>query len=251
MVAESSLVIDRSKVVFVNDNPRFAVEMAYEAATHMNLKVGIFSVLEADNPSLVDRLEIKVKEWPVCALGSSEEEYEFLENSKTDSWLEKGYLVRGAGSKNLYVSLIQPRETLRHTEMRQWGVFCQWARNNFDLTVLIGRAGRDYIAYFADKIIMAIHPDLWEIHSAEGDAGDLADCVYYNSVRYVAWEYKEGVSLTPERFSDKVGQDRYIGEIYYDSNRLITENRRQLPYCFSMPDVIKQQYERIIRKIFY
>ena len=50
------------------------------------------------------------------------------------------------------------------------------------------------------------------------------------------------------RFFD---QEHYLGEIYYDSNRHVIENKERLSYCFGMPEVIKQQYQRIISKLIF
>mgnify|MGYP006991785819 CR=1 FL=1 len=68
-------------------------------------------------------------------------------------------------------------------------------------------------------------------------------------VMFVAWEYKEGVSLSVEKYTEIVGPDHFLGEIYHDGSRQISENRGYTPYCFAIPGIIREQYKAIISKI--
>ncbi len=251
IVADERKYLTEPCTVFVHNNPRFAIEMAYYAAARMNYRVGIFAVAEFDNPALAESLNIKVEDWPVCLLESRSKEEEFLQNSGIAQWEEQNFLRALEGCPGLYISLIQPSETMRHLEMQEVGLFCKWAKKCFDIAVFIGRVDRDYIAHECDRIVMACKPDIWDVHTMDRESYYFLELRQMNTVGYVAWEYKEGVSMPLERFAERLSVREYIGEIYYDSERLITENTGSLPYCFSMPDVIKQQYERIIKRIIF
>ncbi len=239
----------RATVFFVSDNPRFAIEAVYEAAMRMNMKVGLFPMAEGDILPCAKGLGIRRIHKPVCFMESREAEKTFMQNSDTDQWLEKGLLMQPEGFGKLYISLIPPAKLMHHMKLEEWSLFCHWARRNFDVTVITGNLERDYIAFFSDSIILAPRPDSWETENARALGENFRENKHAINIKYVAWEYKEGVSLSLEKFAARVGSENYIGEIYHDSNRQMTENLEQLPYCFSMPEIIRQQYLDIMEKL--
>lgn len=243
------LAEQNSSVFFINDNPRFAVELVYEAAMHMNLKVGLFPVVEKDILPAAKSLGIRRVRLPGCSLDNREQEKSFMKNSGTEQWLERGYLMQPEGFGKLYISLVPPARIMNHLKFDEWNLFCYWAKRNFDITIIMGSLERDYIALCSDTVILAPRPDTWETENARLLGETFKENKEGLKLRYVAWEYKEGVSMSLDRFAEKTEEEHYIGEIYHDSNRQMTENMEQLPYCFSMPEIIRQQYQNIIKNL--
>jgi hypothetical protein len=68
-------------------------------------------------------------------------------------------------------------------------------------------------------------------------------------VKFVAWEYKEGISLPAEKYAEIVGSSDFLGEVYHDGSRQIAENMGYTPYCFAIPEIIREQYRVIISKV--
>ena len=251
-VAEPFMMANEPKVFLIHDNPRFAVEMAYVAATRMDLKVGVFTVLERDNYYLRRSFDFESTAGTYPFVDMDEEQARaFLQTSDLQQWLDAGYMVATDCCSNIFMGLIQPREICRLLEDHERYLFVNNMKQHFDITLILGEMMRDRISADCDHIIVAVTPDLWETHRTSGEAFDFQDCLGFGGVSHVAWEFKEGISMNVEKFMRFFDKEHYLGEIYYDSNRHIIENKGQLPYCFDMPEIIKQQYQRIIAKLLF
>ena len=240
--------ITNSKAVFIDNNPRFAVELSYEASMHMNLRVGLFFIEEKCIPLAAGNLGIRCVKLPEHIPICEDEENELLK-STADYWMEQGILMQPEGFGRLYLGLDSPEHILPHMENTDWGRFLHWAANNFDMAVLCGSLDKDCAAAFCDMVIMASQSNFWEANMCRYRR----DCFYLKEfavpVMFVAWEYKEGISLPSEKYAELVGQVDFLGEIYHDGNRQISENRGYTPYCFAIPGVIREQYRLIISKV--
>ncbi len=251
-VAEPHFYHDEPKVIMVHDNPRFAVELAYVAAMHMDVKVGIFTVLERDSHFIYKSFDMEISEnlYPYVDM-NQEQARQFLINSDLQKWLDAGFMTATDCCSNIFVGLIQPGEICRLLDKSERTLFTENMKKHFDITLISGEMMRDWIAVDCDRVVAAVTPDLWEAHRVGGQAYDFEDFFGDGRVSHVAWEYKEGVSMNIEKFMRYFDKEHYLGEIYYDNSRHIIENKGQLPYCFGMPEIIKQQYQRIIAKLLF
>ena len=240
--------VSDSKAVFIDNNPRFAVELAYEASMHMNLRVGLFFLEEKCIPLAAGNLGIRCVKLPDHKPLGENEENELLKNT-AENWMKQGILMQPEGFGRLYLGLAAPGHIIPHMENTGWGKFLHWAAENFDMAVLCGSLEREYAAAFCDMVIMASQSNFWEANMCRYRR----DCFCLNEfavpVMFVAWEYKEGISLPSEKYAELVGQANFLGEIYHDGNRQISENRGYTPYCFAIPGVIREQYKVIISKV--
>ena len=67
-----------------------------------------------------------------------------------------------------------------------------------------------------------------------------------DGVRYLLSE--QAVDQLGAHFGTKPKEVKEAKEIR-DSKRLITENNNRMPYCFSLPAIVRKQYESIITKL--
>lgn len=251
-VADSNISINEPRVIFIHNNPRFAVEMAYNAAAHMDIKVGIFTMEEQESRMLVKVLNRDMSCDRHYSIETEEDGVrEFFNNADLQQWLRAGYIIRSNVCSNLFSALIQPSQMYRLLPKEEWSLFVKSVKRIFDMTVISGRLMDDYISLLCDTAVAAVTPNVWETSQAVTETAEFQNIAGAGHVRFAAWEYKDGVSMSIEKFMNDTNRDYYIGEIYYDSNRHIIENLQQLPYCFSMPEIIKQQYQRIIAKLLY
>ncbi len=244
-----NLSVTSAKILFIDDNPRFAVELAYEASRRMNLRVGLFSAGEEYIPMAARNLGIHCVKLPDRELPDQEAERALFHSCGTKEWMEQGFLMQPEGFGRLYIGLRSPDRLMGHIDCQGWGIFVHWAANQFDMTVIFGHMEREYLVTFCDAVIVAPQSNLWDAEVCRYKKEKFCQSGLSASLRFVAWEYKEGISLNPEKFSSIVGNADFLGEIYHDGNRQIAENTGHTPYCFSMPGLIRQQYKTVIQKI--
>ena len=242
------ILLSEAKAVFIDSNPRFAIELAYESSSHMDLKVGIFFIDEENIPLAAGNLGIRCIKLPEHTPICEKEEKELLE-STADQWMRQGILMQPEGFGRLYLGLASPGNIIPHMDHSSWGRFLHWAADNFDMTILCGSLERGYAATFCDLVIMASQSNLWEAKMCRYRREWFSLNEFTVPVMFVAWEYKEGVSLSVEKYTEIVGPDHFLGEIYHDGSRQISENRGYTPYCFAIPGIIREQYKTIISKI--
>ena len=244
--------VSDSQAIFIDSNPRFAVELSYEASMHMNLKIGLFFMDDAYIPLAAGNLGIRCvklpEHIPVDSSWDEKEEIELLK-STADQWMRQGLLMQPEGFGRLYLGLASPERILSHMDNVGWGRFLHWAAQSFDITVLCGQLERSYAAAFCDMVIMASQSNLWEAKMCRYRRDWFASNEFAVPVRFAAWEYKEGISLPSERYAELVGKDDFLGEIYHDGSRQLSENMGCTPYCFAIPTIIREQYKCIISKI--
>ena len=241
----------RGIVIYIDNNLHFAAELAHEAAMYLNMKIGLFAVREADIVLAARALGIRNISLPEAKpFSDTGAEMSFYENSKIEDWLEKGYMMQPEGFGNFSLGLITSSQLTPPYDYKNEGeCLCHWARTQFDLTVIIGGRSMCYTAVYCDRIIAPVKSNLWEIESTKKMIDDFEDNFGGRFSGYVACDYKEGISLAREKIIGTVGAGAYLGEIYYDGNRYLTENNGHTPYCYLMPETIKEQYKEIIKKI--
>lgn len=241
----------KSVVLYVDNNLRFAVELAHEASARRDLKVGLFAVRESEIVPAAKALGIRNVEIPRISRYFSEKEEEiFFETSTVADWLTKGFAMQPEGFGKLCLGLVTSTALSSSFEYDTEGaLMCRWARKNFDLTIFIGGRSMCYTSIYCDRIIAAVEANLWEIERVQKTIFRFEDEYGLKRTGYVAWDYKEGISLSRDKFAAIVGRDSFLGELYNDGSRYLAENAGHTPYCYAMPDVIKEQYGIILQKI--
>lgn len=249
-VAEKKIVLPsfRRQMLYVEENPCFGTELAYEAVKHFKLRVGVFAVSETDRGALHSYLDEKT---PADGLygGEDPEGKEILFRAKKESWLQNGYLKRHA-TEPLYWSDRPLEQICRDTEEEK-RAFAEWALRNFDLTIVLGTGRSDgetekWFMRHCDYVIAAPEANLVEVVcSTDRFAESLKKGMAY-SVKYVAWEFKKGLSLPEDGFAKIVGKDNFLGPIMYDGERLLCENRKKEKYYTKMPEQIRRQYYSVM-----
>lgn len=244
----TEISLSASNAVFIDSNPRFAVEMAYEASMRMNLKVGIFFTEEECIPLAAGNLGIRCIKLPEYTPACENEETALLE-SGADQWMRQGFLMQPEGFGRLYLGLASPENMMPHIGNTGWGRFLHWAAGNFNMTVLCGDLARGCGAAFCDMVLMAEQSNLWEAKICRHRKDWFDSNEFAVPVRFVAWEYREGISLPAGKYAELVGPADFLGEIYHDGSRQIAENMGYTPYCFAIPEIIREQYRLIISKV--
>lgn len=244
----TEISLSASNAVFIDSNPRFAVEMAYEASMRMNLKVGIFFTEEECIPLAAGNLGIRCIKLPEYTPTCENEETALLE-SGADQWMRQGFLMQPEGFGRLYLGLASPENMMPHIGNTGWGRFLHWAAGNFNMTVLCGDLARGCGAAFCDMVLMAEQSNLWEAKICRHRKDWFDSNEFAVPVRFVAWEYREGISLPAGKYAELVGPADFLGEIYHDGSRQIAENMGYTPYCFAIPEIIREQYRLIILKV--
>lgn len=241
----------KSLVLYVDNNLRFAVDLAHEASMRRDLKVGLFAVRESEILPAAKALGIRNVQIPsITRYFSDAEEASFFEHSTVEEWLTKGFAMQPEGFGKLCLGLVTSSALSASLEYDTEGaLMCRWAREHFDLTIFIGGRSMCYTAIYCDRIIAAVEANLWDIERTKKNLTYYRDEYALKNPGYVAWEYREGVSLSRDKFANVVGKDAFLGEIYSDGSRYISENEFQTPYCYRIPEVVKEQYEIILNKI--
>ena len=246
-------------VVTVDGNMGFACELAYIAATEFNYKTAIFELSESDNiiayylSSDAKGNASYVSEYDIFSLNYGMKTY-LSRNSR--EWIKRGLLRGFELNTNLYVARSGIFDELEISDVRDVRNFCFWAYNNFDL-VIIAAEGRltspvkNALMLNSDYVIAVPYANVDDIQLT---------CAYYNrlsrkgyisedSVRYVAWDYIDKVSLPESGISMIVGRNRYLGAIPFDRRRLVSRNVKGSLYIKDDVRDITHSYDVVLSKL--
>ena len=238
----------RRQIIYVEDNYSFGTELACEAMRHFRLHVGVFAVSATDAGAIGQYLKVKKQDSEISRVYDDDIDTKLF-REKRDFWAQNGYL-RQIGTEELYWSDC-PLEMFCSGQRGDGGDFVEWATRNFDVTIILGNSRTGLaigtrLMKKADYVIAAPEANLVEVVCSADHFGENIKQGLAYSVKYVAWEFKKGISLPEDGFAKIVGKDNYLGPIMYDGERLLCENMKKDKYCMKMPEQIRRQYYSVM-----
>lgn len=238
----------RRQIIFVEDNYCFGAELACEAVRHFRLRVGVFAV-SVTGVAAIKRYLKENNRNPENTPIFEDEVGEDLFRKKRSFWLENGYLQQSVAEALYYAE--KPLEMYCGNACDSVSSFTEWATRNFDVTIILGTGHSEntigkYLMKKSDYVIAAPEANLVEAVCSANYFGETLKKGLAYSVKYVAWEFKKGISLPVDGFAKIVGKDNFLGPIMYDGERLICENMKKENYCKKMPEQVRRQYYSVM-----
>lgn len=245
----------RKYSVMVDCNACFASEMAQVASEMLGLRTGVFAISEKGQRNLEYYfLNLNQLSELVC-----EDYYPFIFDHQSlylktgKQWIQRGLLH--ACSDKLYIGSSKLLLELPLRSESDFDRFFDWCHANFDLVLFsIERqddpADVDRIMKYASCIITTPLSNVEDLESYRDYYLSLADSnrVILSKVRFVAWDYCEGVAPGKEQLAEIVGRELYLGEVSHSESRTRKKNRLPCERAEACREDAKQ-YEEIIERL--
>ena len=260
-VTDNVKIIKRNNkriVVTVDGNMSFACELAFVATYIFNYRTAIFELTESDDIISYyltgERINASmVSENDVFSLNYGMKTY--LSRSSRE-WVRRGLLRGVKGIDNLFVARNEVFDELDISDVKDVRSFKSWACNNFDIAIIAAEerlysSRKSAFMLNSDYVVAAPFANVDDIQLA---------CAYYNrlsrqgyisneSVRFVAWDYMDKVSLPESGISMLVGENKYLGAIPFDQRRLISRNVKGSCYAGDALNDLAANYSGVIDRL--
>lgn len=238
----------RRQIIYIEDNYCFGTELACEAMRHFSLRVGIFAISLTAVRAINQYLKEKSRKADSNYIYTDDTEEQLFREDRT-FWVQHRYLKQSTVGE-LYWS-DHTLETLCNDSEKNGQEFAAWTTRNFDVTIILGNSRMDSVVgkWFmkkSDYVIAAPEANLVEVVCSADHFGENLKKGMAYSVKYVAWEFKKGISLPEDGFAKIVGKDNFLGPIMYDGERLLCENMKKDKYCMKLPDEVRRQYYSVM-----
>ncbi len=245
----------RKYSVMIDCNTCFASEMAHVASEMLGLRTGVFALSEKGQQNLEYYfLNLNQLSELVC-----EDYYPFIYDHQSlylrtsAQWTERGLLH--ACSEKLFVGSSKLFLELPLRTEDDFDSFFDWCHANFDLVLFTVErqddpADVDRMMKYCRCIIATPLSNIEDLEAYRDYYLSLADSkrVVFSKVRFVAWDYREGMGIEREQLKAIVGRELYLGEVTHSESRTRKKNRLPIHPAEACREDAKQ-YELIIERL--